>query len=175
MDHPRNDRNGKNAWVIWSALNFRESCIRATLKGGTWNTWTTTCVNALVLSTRMLPACGTYMPNNSFKTVDFPLPLPPTRARTSPGTAGCGASGSARVSRAPRSWPTPTSPSWAKAEEVWCADNRNEALTLAKLDKNFDSHECDSSIVSSHYAMGQDVGPKLRGGAKLKFGFFRGA
>jgi thiol:disulfide interchange protein DsbC len=55
----------------------------------------------------------------------------------------------------------PTSPSWAKAEQVWCADDRNEALTLAKLDKSFESHECDSSIVSSHYAMGQDVG--LRG------------
>ena len=24
----------------------------------------------------------------------------------------------------------PTSPSWAKAEDVWCADDRNEALTL---------------------------------------------
>jgi thiol:disulfide interchange protein DsbC len=55
----------------------------------------------------------------------------------------------------------PASPSWAKAEQVWCADNRNEALTLAKLDKDFETHECDSSIVSAHYAMGQDVG--LRG------------
>lgn len=55
----------------------------------------------------------------------------------------------------------PTSPSWAKAEQVWCANDRNEALTLAKLDKNFDSRDCDSSIVSAHYAVGQDVG--LRG------------
>ena len=55
----------------------------------------------------------------------------------------------------------PASPSWTKAEQVWCSDNRNEALTLAKLDEEFDSSSCDSSIVSTHYAMGQDVG--LRG------------
>ena len=55
----------------------------------------------------------------------------------------------------------PASESWVKAEQVWCADNRNEALTLAKLDKNFQTRECDSSIVSAHFSMGQDVG--LRG------------
>ena len=55
----------------------------------------------------------------------------------------------------------PSSESWVKAEQVWCSDDRNEALTAAKLDKNFDSHDCDASIVSSHYAIGQDVG--LRG------------
>jgi thiol:disulfide interchange protein DsbC len=55
----------------------------------------------------------------------------------------------------------PASPSWSKAEQVWCSDDRNEALTLAKLDKNFDTHDCDASIISTHYAMGQDVG--LRG------------
>ncbi len=55
----------------------------------------------------------------------------------------------------------PSSESWVKAQNVWCADNRNEALTLAKLDKTFPMHECDSSTVSAHYAIGQDVG--LRG------------
>lgn len=55
----------------------------------------------------------------------------------------------------------PTSESWVKAENVWCADDRNEALTLAKLDKTFPMHACDASIVSSHYSIGQDVG--LRG------------
>ena len=55
----------------------------------------------------------------------------------------------------------PTSPSWAKAESVWCADDRNEALTLAKLDQEYPSRTCDSSIVSNHYSIGQDVG--LRG------------
>jgi thiol:disulfide interchange protein DsbC len=55
----------------------------------------------------------------------------------------------------------PTSESWVKAEKVWCSDNRNQALTLAKLDQQFQTRECDASIVSSHYALGQDVG--LRG------------
>lgn len=55
----------------------------------------------------------------------------------------------------------PTSESWVKAEDVWCADNRNEALTKAKLDQGFAKHECDASVVSSHYSIGQDVG--LRG------------
>jgi thiol:disulfide interchange protein DsbC len=55
----------------------------------------------------------------------------------------------------------PASASWTKAEEVWCADDRNEALTLAKLDRNFETHRCDASIVRLHYATGQDVG--LRG------------
>ena len=52
----------------------------------------------------------------------------------------------------------PTSPSWAKAENVWCADDRNEALTLAKLDQDYPTRDCDASVVSSHYAIGQDVG-----------------
>lgn len=55
----------------------------------------------------------------------------------------------------------PTSQSWVKAERVWCSDDRNKALTLAKLDEDFQTRECDASIVSSHYSMGHDVG--LRG------------
>jgi thiol:disulfide interchange protein DsbC len=52
----------------------------------------------------------------------------------------------------------PTSPSWAKAEQVWCSDDRNEALTLAKRDEDFDTHSCNPAAVGTHYAMGQDVG-----------------
>lgn len=52
----------------------------------------------------------------------------------------------------------PRSKSWVTAEKVWCSSNRNEALTLAKLDKEFQTSECDASMVSSHYLMGQDVG-----------------
>lgn len=55
----------------------------------------------------------------------------------------------------------PSSESWVKAQNVWCADDRNEALTLAKMDKEFPMHDCDSSMINSHYAIGQDVG--LRG------------
>lgn len=52
----------------------------------------------------------------------------------------------------------PKSASWAKAENVWCADDRNEALTLAKLDQEFPTRTCDASMVSTHYTIGQDVG-----------------
>ena len=52
----------------------------------------------------------------------------------------------------------PTSQSWVTAEKVWCSDDRNEALTLAKVDKSFESHNCDSSMVSKHYALGRDIG-----------------
>jgi thiol:disulfide interchange protein DsbC len=52
----------------------------------------------------------------------------------------------------------PRSKSWATSEQVWCSSNRNEALTLAKLDQEFQTSECDASMVSSHYLMGQDVG-----------------
>ena len=52
----------------------------------------------------------------------------------------------------------PTSQSWVKAQNVWCADDRNEALTLAKLDQTFETHGCDSSMINRHYAIGRDVG-----------------
>lgn len=52
----------------------------------------------------------------------------------------------------------PTSPSWAKAEEVWCADDRNSALTLAKLGKEFETHSCNPAVVGKHYSLGQEVG-----------------
>ena len=61
----------------------------------------------------------------------------------------------------------PRSKSWATAEQVWCSDNRNEALTLAKLDQKFVTRECDSSMVSKHYLIGQDVG--LRGTPAIVF------
>jgi len=59
----------------------------------------------------------------------------------------------------PRSGPATLS--WSKAEQVWCADDRNQALTLAKLDESFATASCDASVIATHYAMGQDVG--LRG------------
>ncbi|ANO50796.1 DsbC family protein [Woeseia oceani] len=61
----------------------------------------------------------------------------------------------------------PASASWTKAEQVWCADNRNVALTAAKADQKFETHSCDASIVSNHYAIGQDVG--LRGTPAIVF------
>lgn len=55
----------------------------------------------------------------------------------------------------------PGTDSWQKASDVWCAADRNQALTLAKQDKKFDTKACDASVVATHYALGQDVG--LRG------------
>jgi thiol:disulfide interchange protein DsbC len=55
----------------------------------------------------------------------------------------------------------PASASWVKAEKVWCSDDRNSALTQAKQDQEFQTRDCDASVVHSHYAAGQDVG--LRG------------
>ena len=52
----------------------------------------------------------------------------------------------------------PASSSWNTAEEVWCAADRADALTLAKLDRDFETSSCDASMVQSHYVMGQEVG-----------------
>jgi len=52
----------------------------------------------------------------------------------------------------------PSSPAWATAEEVWCSNDRNGALTAAKADRNFASSNCDASMISAHYDLGQEVG-----------------
>jgi thiol:disulfide interchange protein DsbC len=52
----------------------------------------------------------------------------------------------------------PASQSWNTSEEVWCATDRNKALTAAKLDRKFESSACDASIVQDHYVLGQQVG-----------------
>jgi thiol:disulfide interchange protein DsbC len=52
----------------------------------------------------------------------------------------------------------PASASWNTSEAVWCARDRSEALTLAKLDREFESSSCDASIVQDHYILGQEVG-----------------
>jgi thiol:disulfide interchange protein DsbC len=52
----------------------------------------------------------------------------------------------------------PTSHAWATAEHVWCANDRNSALTAAKNDQQFEFSNCNSSVVQNQYQMGQDVG-----------------
>lgn len=52
----------------------------------------------------------------------------------------------------------PASAAWNTSESVWCASDRAEALTMAKLDKEFESSSCDASIVQDHYVLGQQVG-----------------
>lgn len=52
----------------------------------------------------------------------------------------------------------PASTSWATSERVWCARDRNRALTSAKLDSDFETQKCDASAVSQQYMLGQDIG-----------------
>ena len=52
----------------------------------------------------------------------------------------------------------PASRAWNTSEEVWCSTDRGNALTLAKLDKEFPTASCDASAVQEHYAIGRDVG-----------------
>ena len=52
----------------------------------------------------------------------------------------------------------PASRSWNTSEQVWCSSDRNNALTQAKLDRKFDTSECDASIVKRDYELGQEVG-----------------
>lgn len=55
----------------------------------------------------------------------------------------------------------PDSPSWTKAQQVWCSDNRNDALTRAKNGEELETKACEAAPVASQYEMGQMVG--LRG------------
>lgn len=55
----------------------------------------------------------------------------------------------------------PGTPSWRKAESVWCADNRQDAMNRAKNLEPVESEPCDASVVASHYAMVDVLG--LRG------------
>ncbi len=52
----------------------------------------------------------------------------------------------------------PASRSWNTAQQVWCSKDRNHSLTMAKLDKGFDTQQCDSPMVSDHYRVGRDIG-----------------
>jgi len=52
----------------------------------------------------------------------------------------------------------PASRSWSTSEDVWCAQDRNQALTAAKLGRDFETQKCDSSAVADHYVLGQSVG-----------------
>ena len=47
---------------------------------------------------------------------------------------------------------------WTTSENVWCSGDRNEALTAAKLDQEFETSSCDASMIARHYQLGQDIG-----------------
>lgn len=52
----------------------------------------------------------------------------------------------------------PASRAWTKSENVWCSQDRQTALTEAKLGKDVKATKCDASSVQSHYSLGQEVG-----------------
>jgi thiol:disulfide interchange protein DsbC len=55
----------------------------------------------------------------------------------------------------------PDSESWDKAVSVWCASNRNDALTRAKKGETIKAAKCNPNPVQRDYELGQNVG--LRG------------
>jgi len=52
----------------------------------------------------------------------------------------------------------PATDSWSKAEKVWCAADRNTALTNAKLGGQVPELTCAINPVSAHYDLGHQVG-----------------
>jgi thiol:disulfide interchange protein DsbC len=53
----------------------------------------------------------------------------------------------------------PNTESWTKAEHVWCARDRNTALTQAKLGTDAKPDPgCKSTPIATHYALGRAVG-----------------
>jgi len=52
----------------------------------------------------------------------------------------------------------PATDSWAKAEKVWCAQDRQAALTRAKLGGAVPELTCTDTPVGTHYDLGQQVG-----------------
>ncbi|MGH8259185.1 MAG: DsbC family protein [Steroidobacteraceae bacterium] len=51
----------------------------------------------------------------------------------------------------------PNTPSWTKAEEVWCSPDRKEALTEAKLGETLHVKLCPNTPVARDYALGQEL------------------
>ena len=59
-------------------------------------------------------------------------------------------------------WPRggPGSENWRKAEQVWCAEDRNDALTRAKTDQSLPAKPkgCDTTMVMRHFETGLRLG-----------------
>ena len=50
----------------------------------------------------------------------------------------------------------PNTPSWTKAEQVWCSTDRNDALTHAKLGQELKTKPCADNTVAQTYALARD-------------------
>ena len=49
----------------------------------------------------------------------------------------------------------PDNESWEKAEQVWCSQDRQKAITRAKQGKNLSAKICSKTPVQKHYNLGQ--------------------
>jgi thiol:disulfide interchange protein DsbC len=52
----------------------------------------------------------------------------------------------------------PGTESWKKAEQVWCAADRRDALTRAKRGETVKSKNCGDTAIKTQYDMGSDLG-----------------
>jgi thiol:disulfide interchange protein DsbC len=52
----------------------------------------------------------------------------------------------------------PGTDSWAKADAVWCASSRNDALTAAKSGVVIEAEDCGETPVARDYQLGKDLG-----------------
>ena len=52
----------------------------------------------------------------------------------------------------------PGTESWAKAEQVWCASDRRDALTRAKRGEALKSKSCGDGPIKTQYELGSDLG-----------------
>jgi len=50
----------------------------------------------------------------------------------------------------------PNTPAWTRAEQVWCAADRNDALTRAKLGQALQEKPCVGNPVAATYALGRE-------------------
>lgn len=64
----------------------------------------------------------------------------------------------------------PDTESWYKAEAVWCAKDRNKALTLAKSDKPIEMKRCPDTPVARDYQLGRELGVSGTPGIVLENG-----
>jgi thiol:disulfide interchange protein DsbC len=52
----------------------------------------------------------------------------------------------------------PGTESWKKAEQVWCATDRRDALTRSKRGETLKSKNCGDAAIKAQYDMGSDLG-----------------
>jgi thiol:disulfide interchange protein DsbC len=52
----------------------------------------------------------------------------------------------------------PDTESWTKAEQVWCASDRRDALTRAKRGESIKGKACGDAAIQSQYELGSDLG-----------------